>query len=163
MRAVHLFGAPGAGKSYLAGRLAADVSVPAFDIDTERRKLTRPGESWPADASLAWERIRAGIEDHAAGVIVETSGLAPMDGYLFDGVTVFRIRVHADDETRNVRLLRRVLDNDPVALGQRNYVERLLNYPEPPLTAKATWDGSERPTQDRDYVDLLAAVQRFLA
>ena len=158
---VHLIGAPASGKTWLRRQLAAALGVPSYGIDDERVRLLLPGEYWPRQDMLAWERLRAAMALHPA-CLVETSGRSPNDTVLLRGWRVCRICCVAPAPVRAFRLRERVHRGYRLAQGQADYVARVLRVPAPSLPAAIMWHGEGAPTGREQLAAVIAHVRVFL-
>ena len=164
---VHLVGAPASGKTWLRRQLAAALRVPSYGIDEERVRLLLPGEYWPRQDVLAWERLRAALARHPA-CLVETSGRSPNDAVLLRGWRVCRICCVAPAPVRAFRLRERVHRGYRLAQGQADYVARVLRVPAPSLPAAIMWhsegegESEGAPTGRERLAAVIAHVRVFL-
>lgn len=139
---VHVVGAPGSGKTTLAQALARDLGLPVASVDNERRKLLRPGQSWPSDDSLTWGAMQRHVEANPS-LIVETMGGTPKSERLLEGRDVVTVLVSAPDRIRHERIRDRArLRRDPMIGRPDKYVQYLTKIPVPEVTADAEWIGT---------------------
>lgn len=148
MRVIHIVGAPGAGKTYLAEALAEQLGVPRYAIDEERAKLLRPGQHWPDDDGLAWDAIRKGI-DKAPVAIVESYGATPKAYQALLGHEVTVVHVKAPRTLRQQRIQQRALSGGPLVGNPLVYIDRLRRLPEPIIDADTEWPGTEPASGSR--------------
>lgn len=139
---VHVVGAPGSGKTTLAQALARDLGFPVASVDSERRKLLRPGQSWPRDDSLTWRAMQRHVEANPS-LIVETMGGTPKSERLLEGRDVVTVLVSAPERIRHERIRDRArLGHDPMIGRPDKYVQFLTKIPVPEVTADAEWIGT---------------------
>jgi hypothetical protein len=144
-RLIHLIGAPGVGKSYVARRLGQALGLPEARIDQQRSRLTRPGDVWSWEQNeRAWQLLMEAVRGHEA-VIVETLGSSPREGELEAAAErVLRVLVTAPDDVRRRRLAERVRTGYMLARGVPDYVSLMLGM-HPTLAADLTTDGRDIP------------------
>lgn len=150
MTPIHVIGAPGAGKSYLAAALAERLNIPHVSVDAERIKLLRPGQFWPDDDRPAWAAIRAAA-DHPC--VIETYTLSPE----LAGIERVTVLVQAPATIRHQRIWERARKGGPLVGNPRIYAERLMRLPEPRVSADVIWDGTRR-TSAPDFDAFVRAV-----
>lgn len=156
---VHVVGAPGSGKTTLAQALARDLGLPFASVDDERRKLLRPGQSWPSDDSQTWDAMRRHVESNLS-LVVETMGGTANSARLLEGRDVVTVLVSAPDRIRHERIRDRArLRRDPMIGRPDKYVQQLTKIPAPQIAADAEWTGTY-PIPGEQYDALLSTLRQ---
>ncbi len=117
MAIIRVVGAPATGKTMVRRLLGEALGLPSFGIDDERLTYGWSERAWPSLAA----KVRG-----AQVCIVETSGTSPNDARMMIGHPTFTILCLASRRMRERRLQERVEDGYTLAIGDEDYVKRLL-------------------------------------
>lgn len=144
-RRIRIVGLPGAGKTYLRGRLARELGIPSADIADQPGHPRRPAAAWAA-LGRTLERLPTAI--------VESAGVLPAERTGFVFASCLTVVVEAPLELRQERLAGRVQ-----AAADPTYVERLAGYEDLPIVElgpRVEYRG------DADFPAVVAACREFL-
>lgn len=141
-RVVWVCGAPATGKTVLVRALAKALDLPAYGIDEERLAIMAPGEHWPANDALAWQRLASKVQQ-AECCLLETSGLAGKERAFLAGREVLVVLCVAHTATRSLRLLKRRQNGYRFAANNRHYVRDTLRLPAPPIRPNLVVDSTD--------------------
>lgn len=139
----------------LASALADALQLPVAAVDDERRKLLRPGESWPRDDRQTWGAMRAKVDAHPA-LIVETVGGSAQSAELLRGRRVLTILCKARPMDRYHRLVRKSRSKDPLVGNPSRYLASVTKILDPRVQPDAVWNGKG------DFDALVETTRAFL-